>query len=449
MHEDVIVMDRTKVIIMGAAGRDFHNFNTHFRDNDRYEVVAFTATQIPFIEERLYPPELAGKLYPDGIRIFPEEKIIQLIKEHKVEQVIFAYSDLPYSYVMHMSSIVNAAGADFILMGTQNTMIKSTKPLIAVCAVRTGCGKSQTSRALLKLLRDKGHKVVAIRHPMPYDDDLNHQAVERLATYEDLDNYRCTIEEREEYEKYVDMGAVIYAGVDYEAILREAEKEADIIIWDGGNNDFSFYHTDLFITVTDPHRAGHESSYYPGEVNMRLADIVLVNKVDTADQAAIDKVTANSKAIAPNARIILAKSPVNIENGDAIKGQKVLVVEDGPTLTHGGMEYGAGFVAAKQYGAGQIIDPRPFAVGTIKGTFDKFPHLHDILPAMGYSDQQVLELEDSINKADTDHVVVGTPFNLGRLIKTDKHLYPVTYELGQDAVRELDQVLDDFLKKHM
>ncbi|HEY8541990.1 MAG TPA: cyclic 2,3-diphosphoglycerate synthase, partial [Pseudothermotoga sp.] len=374
---------RRKVIIMGAAGRDFHNFNTYFRDNEDYEVVAFTATQIPDIEGRVYPPELAGKLYPKGIPIESESKLVELIKKHDVDEVVLAYSDLPHQYVMEKAAVVTSAGADFKLMGPRHTMIKSKKPVVAVCAIRTGCGKSQTTRRVLDILRSKGLKVVSIRHPMPYGN-LVEQKVQRFATYEDLDKYKCTIEEREEYEPHIDRRSVIYAGVDYEAILRSAEAEdPDVILWDGGNNDFPFYKPDLMIVVTDPHRPGHEVTYYPGMTNLLMADVVVINKEETADPQGIETVRKNIEKWNPNAIVIDASSPIFVEDYSKIKGKRVLVVEDGPTLTHGEMKYGAGFVAAKKFGASQIIDPRPFAVGSIVETYKKYNHLDLILPAMG------------------------------------------------------------------
>ena len=441
--------EKKKVIIMGAAGRDFHNFNTYFRDNEEYEVVAFTATQIPDIEGRRYPPELAGKLYPDGIPIYAEEELTKLVKEHNVGQVVFAYSDIPNNLVTSKSSIANAAGADFVLMGTQKTQIKSTKPVIAVCAVRTGCGKSQVSRTIFEILRKKGIKVASIRHPMPYDKDLNTQTVQRFATYDDLDKYKCTIEEREEYEPYIDMGGVIYAGVDYGKILREAEKEADVIIWDGGNNDFSFYKTDLLITITDPHRPGHELSYYPGELNTRAADVILINKVNTAEKKNIELVRKNVKKANPDAKIIDAVSSVFVEGKDKISGKKVLVIEDGPTVTHGGMAYGAGTIAAKNAGAGEIIDPRPFAVGTITDTFNKYAHMTNVLPAMGYGQKQISELEETINNTDVDIIVSGTPIDITRVLKSSKPIVRVRYGVGEETYKELENIVIDFTRKHL
>lgn len=438
--------ERKKVVILGAAGRDFHNFNTYFRDNEDFEVVAFTATQIPDIEGRKYPPELAGKLYPDGIPILAEEDLPGIIKEKKVDIVVLAYSDLPYEYVMKRSAIANAAGADFMLMGPNSTMLKSSKPVIAVCAVRTGCGKSQTSRKIFRLLRERGLKVVSIRHPMPYGN-LVKQKVQRFASYKDLDEQECTIEEREEYEPYIDMGGVVYAGVDYEAILREAEKEADVIIWDGGNNDFSFYKPDLYITVADPLRPGDEISYYPGEVNVRLADYVIINKVESADPYDIEEVRDNIRAVNPGAKIIDAASPLTLENPEEIDGKKVLVIEDGPTVTHGGMSYGAGYVAAIKFGASEIIDPRPYAVGSIVDTFNKYTHLENVLPAMGYGERQMRELEETINRADCDLVVSGTPIDLNRVVKVNKKIVHVRYELQEIGRPNLEDVVEKFVKE--
>ena len=442
-------MAKKKVLIMGAAGRDFHNFNTHFRDNPEYEIVAFTATQIPDIFDRKYPSELAGKLYPNGIPIHDEKNLTKLIKEISIDIVVFAYSDVPNSYVMNKSAIVNAAGADFMLMGTNTTQIKSNKPVIAVCAVRTGCGKSQVSRAIFEILRKKGIRVASIRHPMPYNQDLLMQRVQRFASYEDLDKYKCTIEEREEYEPYIDMGGVIYAGVDYENILREAEKEADVIIWDGGNNDFSFYKTDLLITMADPHRAGHELMYYPGELNFRSADVIIINKVNTANRGDIETVRKNVEMANPKAKLIEGISSVFIEGEQNIKGKKILVIEDGPTVTHGGMPYGAGTVAAREAGVKEIIDPRPFAVGSIKDTFDKYTHLTNVLPAMGYGKKQTKELEQTINNCNIDIVLSGTPIDITRVIKTNKKIIRVRYGVGEQTLKELEKIIDDFTKKHL
>jgi predicted GTPase len=430
---------RTKVLIMGAAGRDFHNFNTFFRDNEAYEVVAFTATQIPYINDRKYPAELAGKLYPNGIAIHDESELESLIKQHDVDQVVFAYSDVKYEYVMHKSAQVNALGCDFILMGPKYTAIKSTKPVISICAVRTGAGKSQTTRAVAAILREAGKKVAAIRHPMPYGD-LVKQAVQRFATVEDLKKHDCTIEEMEEYEPHVTAGNIIYAGVDYEAILRAAEKEADVILWDGGNNDFMFYKADLAITVADPHRAGNELSYYPGEVNMRMADVIVINKVDTADRAGVEAVLASSRALNPEATIVMGASPLSVDDPGAIRGKKVLVVEDGPTLTHGEMKYGAGTVAAQQFGARELIDPRPFAVGEIKATFEKYPNIGVLLPAMGYSEQQLKDLEVTINTSGAELVVIGTPIDLRRIVNIKIPAVRVGYdlqEIGHPTLRDI------------
>jgi len=434
---------------MGAAGRDFHNFNVFFRENNDYEVVAFTATQIPDIYGRKYPPELSGELYPDGIPIFAEEELTDLIKKHDIDEVVFAYSDLPYEYVMEKSAIVNAAGADFTLLGPKSTMIESSKPVIAVCAVRTGCGKSQVSRKIFEILREKGLKVASIRHPMPYDPDLTTQIAQRFATYDDLDKYNCTIEEREEYEPYIDMGGVIFAGVDYGKILEQAEKEADVIIWDGGNNDFSFYKPDLLITIADPHRPGHELSYYPGSMNTIAADVVIINKVNTAKKENIELVRKNVQSVNKKAQIIDGISSVIAENGEKIKGMKTLVIEDGPTVTHGSMPYGAGTVAAEDNNAGEIIDPRPFAVGSIVDTFEKYTHLSKVLPAMGYGKKQMMELEETINNAEVDVIVSGTPIDLNRVLKTDKTMIRVRYGVGEETAKELETIVDTFTKKHL
>jgi predicted GTPase len=441
-------VSKKRVLILGAAGRDFHNFNTYYRDNDEYEVVAFTATQIPGIDDKKYPAELAGKNYPDGIPILPESRLPELIKEFKVDDVVLSYSDLPHQYVMERAEIVLANGANFVLLGPDKTMVKSTKPVISVCAVRTGCGKSQTTRRVLDILREKGKKVVSIRHPMPYGD-LVKQKVQRFADYSDLDKHECTIEEREEYEPHIDRGSIIYAGVDYEAILREAEKEdADVILWDGGNNDFSFYHTDLYITVVDPLRPGHELSYYPGMANLMMADVVVINKEETACSDGIDEVRRNIANYNPDAIVVDAASPLVVENSKSIKGKKVLVVEDGPTLTHGGMKYGAGWVAARKYGAKEIIDPRPYAVGSIVDTYNKYNHLSEILPAMGYGDKQMKELENTINKSDAELVIIGTPIDLRRVIDIDKPAVRVRYELQEIGEPTLEQILDSFIKEH-
>jgi predicted GTPase len=425
---------------MGAAGRDFHNFNVYFRDNKDNEVVAFTATQIPDIEGRTYPPQLAGKLYPKGIPIFAETDLLKLIKKYKVEQVIFAYSDVPHEVVMHKASMVLAAGADFRLMGEHSTQVKSSKPVVSICAVRTGSGKSQTTRCVSLILRDLGYKVAAIRHPMPYGD-LVKQEVQRYATYKDLDKYECTIEEREEYEPHIDNGIIVYAGVDYTKILRAAEKEVDIVLWDGGNNDFSFYVSDLKIVVADPHRPGHESTYHPGEMNARNADVIVINKVDTADPQAVIRVRENLRMLNPGATIIEAASPLFVEDSSAIFGKRVLVIEDGPTLTHGEMAYGAGFVAAKRFGAKEIVDPRPFAVRSIAATYQKYPKTGPILPAMGYGAAQMKDLEATIRKADVDLVIIGTPIDLTRVINISKPHQRVRYELQEIGQPTLEDVL--------
>ena len=440
-------MSKKKVIIMGAAGRDFQNFNVFFRDNEDYEVVAFTAEQIPGIGDRMYPPELSGPLYPKGIQIYPEEKLPELIEKFDVEQCILAYSDLPYETVGHKIAWVNQLGPDIRFMGPKNTSIKSNKPVVAVCAVRTGCGKSQTSRRVNQILVDMGLKPVNIRHPMPYDPDLTSQIAQRYATLEDLDKYRCTIEEREEYEPMINMGVILYAGVDYGKIIDQAEQEADVITWDGGNNDFSFYNPDLLITIVDPHRPGHEISYYPGETNLRMADVVVINKIDTADYEDIEEVRENIMEVNPNAIIIDAASPLGIENMESIRGKRVIVVEDGPTVTHGDMPYGAGFIAARKAGA-IIIDPRPFAVGSIKDTFEKYYHLENVLPAMGYGKKQMDELQETINKADVDAIVIGTPIDLKRVIKIDKPSVRVKYDLQEIGKPDLEDVLKEFVKKH-
>ncbi len=432
-----------KVIIMGAAGRDFHNFNVYFRDNEAYDVVAFTATQIPDIEGRMYPPELAGKLYPNGIPIHAEEELTDLIKKHDVQQVIFAYSDVPYPVLMNKAAAVQAAGADFRFMGPNTTMLKSSKPVIAVTAIRTGVGKSQTTRKVCDILKAMGKKVVAIRHPMPYGD-LAKQACQRFATYADLDKHKCTIEEREEYEPHIDRGIIVYAGVDYGQILAEAEKEADIIVWDGGNNDFSFYHADLYITLVDPHRPGHEVGYHPGEVNLRMADVVIINKMETASADGINIVRKNIAKCAPDAIVIEGASPISVKDGHKIKGKKVLVIEDGPTLTHGEMTYGAGTVAARKFGAAELIDPRPWAVGSIKDTFDKYTHLTNILPAMGYGDKQIRELEKTIDAIDCDLVIAATPIDLTRILKIKRPAVRVGYELQEIGTPTLDDVLAKF-----
>jgi predicted GTPase len=435
---------RVKVIILGAAGRDFHDFNVFWKKDPRYDVVAFTAAQIPDIDGRVYPPTLAGPGYPAGIPIEPEEKLVQLIHRHKVDQVVMAYSDLSHEEVMHRAAIVTAAGSDFRILGHRFTMLESSKPVIAVCAVRTGCGKSQTSRAVTGILKALGKRVAAVRHPMPYGD-LTKQVCQRFATVEDLDRHECTIEEREEYEPHIKAGNVIYAGIDYERILHEAEKEADVILWDGGNNDMAFFRPNLYIVVADPHRPGHEVKYHPGETNARMADVVVVNKVGTARPDDVKIVEANIKRINPKARIIRATSPVTVEQPDTIQGKKVLVVEDGPTLTHGEMAYGAGHIAARQHRAATIVDPRPFAVGSIKRTFEKYPHLTEVLPAMGYGRKQMSELEKTINSSDADLVLIGTPIDLGRLLKLNKPALRVTYETDEKAIEALRKEVEAVL----
>ena len=435
-------MLKKNILIMGAAGRDFHNFNCCYRENDIYNVVAFTATQIPNIEGRVYPSELAGKNYPDGIRIYEESKIVELIKKYKVSEVVFSYSDVTYNYVMTKASIVNKAGAAFTLLAAEQTMLKSIKPVIAVLAVRTGSGKSQTSRKIVNILRDAGKKVVAVRHPMPYGD-LTKQKVQRFGTYEDLKKHNCTIEEIEEYEPHIARGGVIYAGVDYEAILREVEKEADIILWDGGNNDTPFYKPDLTFTVADPHRPGHEMTYYPGNTSLRMADVAIINKIDSADPKNVQLLKTNIKEINPLAKIIEAESTVTAEKPELIKGKRVLIVEDGPTLTHGEMKYGAGTIAAQRLGASEIIDPRPYTVDSITETFKKYPDIGILLPAMGYGEKQMKDLEKTINKTDCDSVVIGTPIDLGRLLKINKPVTRVKYDLNEKGNITLESVLKE------
>ncbi|NTW43321.1 MAG: GTPase [Anaerolineaceae bacterium] len=429
-----------RTLIMGAAGRDFHNFNVYFRENPDYQVVAFTATQIPNIDGRRYPAVLAGTLYPEGIPIYPESELRELILKLDVDQVIFAYSDVPHEYVMHKAALVNEAGADFRIMGLKNTQLKSTKPVVSVTAVRTGSGKSQTTRRVSLILRDMGFRVAAIRHPMPYGD-LVKQKVQRFANYSDLDKHECTIEEREEYEPHLDNGVIVFAGVDYEAILRQAEQEVDIILWDGGNNDFSFYKEDLAIVVVDPHRAGHESTYYPGETNTIHADVFVINKVDTADPDAVIQVRNNIHRLNPDALVIEGASPLFVDDPESIRGKRVLVVEDGPTLTHGEMKYGAAFVAARRFGAKEIVDPRQFAVRTILDTYKKYPNTGTILPAMGYGADQMKDLEETINNSDVDLVLSGTPIDLNRIIKITKPLQRVRYELQEIGQPTLFEIL--------
>ena len=434
-------MDRQRVLIMGAAGRDFHNFNVYFRDNPDYQVVAFTATQIPNIEGRTYPAELAGKTYPKGIPIRPEAELVDLIRKEKIDQVIFAYSDVSHEYVMHKASLILATGADFRLMGLGTTQLKSSKPVISICAARTGSGKSQTARRVAGILRERGFRVAAIRHPMPYGD-LVKQAVQRFATYDDLEAHDCTIEEREEYEPHIDLGVIVFAGVDYERILRQAEKEVDIVLWDGGNNDFSFYKSDLHIVVVDPHRPGHEMRYHPGEANVRAADVIVINKVDTAPSGGVQAVRENLRILNPAATVIEAASPIFVDDPDAIRGKRVLVVEDGPTVTHGEMAYGAGWVAARRFGAAEIVDPRPYAVGSIAATYQKYPTTGTVLPAMGYGDKQVRELEQTINNANADMVIIGTPIDLGRLLDLNKPAQRVRYELEEIGQPTLADILE-------
>lgn len=438
-------MSRIRTIIMGAAGRDFHNFNTFYRGNDRYEVIAFTATQIPNIEGRKYPTGLAGNLYPDGIPIYPESDLEKLIIENEVDQVVFAYSDVPYEYVMSKAALVNAVGADFRLLGTTHTQLKSSRPVVAIGAVRTGSGKSQTTRRVSLILQDMGFSVAVVRHPMPYGD-LVKQKVQRFADYNDLDQQDCTIEEREEYEPHLDNGMIVYAGVDYELILREAEKEVDIVLWDGGNNDFPFYTPDLMIVVADPHRPGHELRYYPGETNVRLADVFVINKVDTANPEDVITVRNNLHSLNPDAVVIEGASPLFVDDPEEIRGKKVLVVEDGPTLTHGEMAYGAGLVAARRFGAAEIVDPRPFAVDSIQETFQNYPDTGAILPAMGYGEKMMKDLQDTINKADVDLVLSGTPIDLTRIIKINKPIQRVRYELQEIGEPTLKTILEKKFK---
>jgi predicted GTPase len=449
LNKGKIIMKKN-VIIIGAAGRDFHNFNTYYRGNELYNVVAFTAAQIPDIDGRKYPAELAGDLYPDGIPIYAEEDLPKLIKELKADDCVFSYSDVTYQKVMAVSAIVNAAGANFVLLGPNDTMVKSTKPVIAVGAVRTGCGKSQTSRRVIELLMEKGLKVVAVRHPMPYGD-LVAQKVQRFATVEDLHKHKCTIEEMEEYEPHVVRGNVIYAGVDYEAILRAAEQDpdgCDVVLWDGGNNDFPFYLPDLNMTVVDPHRPGHELKYYPGEVTLRMADVAIINKMDSAAPEAIQQVRENIAKVAPHAIVVDGASPIKVDDPAVIRGKKVLVVEDGPTLTHGEMKLGAGTVAAMKYGAAEMVDPRPFTVGKLSETFQIYPNIGTLLPAMGYSDQQLKDLETTINNTDCDSVVIGTPIDLNRMIKITKPNTRVYYDLQEIGYPDLKTILDHFVAKH-
>lgn len=439
---NIILMSKKRVLILGAAGRDFHNFNTVYRKDEDTEVVAFTATQIPEITGRKYPRSLAGKLYPKGINIKDEKNLEKIIKEERIDECVLSYSDLSYDYVMHLASRVLAAGAKFSFLGADQTMLKSSKPVIAILAVRTGCGKSQTTRRVVEILKEENKKVISIRHPMPYGD-LAKQAVQRYEKIEDLKKHKCTIEEMEEYEPHIVMGSIIYAGVDYDAILKEAEKEGEIIVWDGGNNDMAFYKPDLTIVVADPLRPGHEVSYYPGEVNLRLADILILNKIDSAKKEDIETVINNTKKYNPDAKIIEAESSLSVDKPELIKGKRVLVVEDGPTLTHGEMKIGAGTVAAERNGAKELIDPRSYVVGKMKETYEHYPEIGTLLPAMGYSDQQLKDLEETINRVDCDSVVIGTPIDLGRFIKIDKPHTRVRYELSEDAKKELRRVIEE------
>ena len=429
-----------KVIIMGAAGRDFHNFNVYFRNNPRYTVIGFTATQIPDIDGRRYPSELAGEMYPQGIPIWSDERLFDLIKDNQVDMVAFSYSDIPHTEVMHKASIVTAAGADFIIIGASYTMLESKKTVISVCAVRTGCGKSQTSRKVIQILQDMGKKVVAVRHPMPYGD-LTQQVVQRFAAYEDFERHHCTIEEREEYEPHIDMGAVVYAGVDYEKILRQAETEADVIVWDGGNNDTSFFKPDLHIVVFDPHRAGHETAYHPGETNLLLADVAVINKIDSAVAEEVAKVRTAIQTHNPRAQIVLADSELTADDTEQIRGKRVLVVEDGPTLTHGEMAYGAGVIAARRFGAAQLVDPRPYLQGTLRETFRKYPGIGSLLPAMGYGQQQMQDLADTINATDCDLVLVATPVDLIRLIAIEKPSVRIGYSYKNHSEPTLESII--------
>ncbi len=441
-------MTKRRVIIIGAAGRDFHNFNMFFRNNDSYEVLAFTAAQIPDIDDRRYPASFAGPLYPEGVPILPESELPALIERFKIDECVFAYSDVSYSHVMRMSALVNAAGSSFTLLGPRDTQIKSTKPVIAVCAARTGSGKSQTSRKVVQNLMKRGLKVVAVRHPMPYGN-LEAQRVQRFASVEDLARHHCTIEEMEEYEPHIARGNIVYAGVDYEAILREAEKEADVILWDGGNNDFPFYAPDLMITVTDPLRAGDEVSYYPGEASLRMADVVIINKIDSASPERVQLVRENIASVNPKALVIEACSPISVDRPELIKGRRCLCVEDGPTLTHGMMKFGAGVVAARRFGASALVDPRPFVTGKIAETFATYPDIGTLLPAMGYGEEQVRDLELSIEKTECDTVVIATPIDLGRIITIRKPCVRVSYDLQEIGRPDLDDVLNDFISKNV
>lgn len=435
-------MTKRKVLIMGAAGRDFHNFNVRFRGNEDYQVVAFTATQIPDIQGRIYPAELAGTEYPEGIPIYDESELPELIRRLDIDEVVFSYSDVSHEYVMHRASLVNAAGADFTLLGTRDTMIPSKKKVISVCAVRTGCGKSQTSRRVAEILHKMGKKVVAIRHPMPYGD-LARQAVQRFASFEDMDRHKCTIEEREEYEPHLMRGNIVYAGIDYEAILRQAEEEADVILWDGGNNDTPFYKPDLAVVVVDPLRPGHEMRYYPGEANLRMADVVVINKLDSAVPENVEKVRQSIEAVNPGAVVVDGVSPIFVDQPEIIRGARVLVIEDGPTLTHGEMKFGAGVVAAQKFGAAEIVDPRPFLQGKLQETFNIYPGIGKLLPAMGYGEAQVRDLEATINATDCDAVVIATPIDLRRLVNINKPATRVIYELQEIGKPTLQDILSE------
>ncbi len=448
LNEQESTMSRTRVVIMGAAGRDFHNFNTVFRGSKRHEVVAFTAAQIPNIERRKYPAKLAGALYPKGIPIFSEKELPRLIARYKVQEVVFSYSDVSNQYVMERAALVNACGANFVLLGAGETMLAAKVPVVAVVAVRTGSGKSQTSRKVCSYLRSRGLRVVAVRHPMPYGN-LTKQMVQRYATLDDLQKNSCTVEEMEEYEPHIVEGGIIYAGVDYAAILREAEREADVLVWDGGNNDLPFYRPNLTITVVDPHRPGHERTYYPGATNVRLADVIVVNKVDSAKEENIQLVIDNVLQLNPTAQIIRAASPITVDDQDVIKGKSVLVVEDGPTLTHGGMQFGAGTLAAKLYGAREIIDPRPYAVDSIAETFVKYPETGMLLPAMGYGPEQVCDLETTINRVPCEAVIIGTPIDLRRILNIKKPSTRVQYSLVERGKPDLKDVLDNFINEHV
>jgi len=436
MHENVI--------IMGAAGRDFHNFNVYFRDNERYRVICFTATQIPDIDGRQYPPELAGPMYPDGIPVNSDEKLMDMVREHEVDLVAFSYSDVSHTEVMHKASQVTAAGADFIIIGAPYTMLESAKKVVSVCAVRTGCGKSQASRHIVKVLKESGTRTVTVRHPMPYGD-LTRQVVQRFASYEDFDKHACTIEEREEYEPIVDMGGVIYAGVDYQKVLDQVEKEADVIVWDGGNNDTPFFKPDVHVVILDPHRVGHETTFHPGETNLLLADIAVINKVDSADPEDVETLKRTIARHNPDARIVLADSALTVESGERITGKRVLVVEDGPTVTHGGMKFGAGVLAARQYGAAEIVDPRPFLVGTLETTFARYPEIDRVLPAVGYGEQQIKDLEATINGSSCDLVVSATPVDLSRMVSIDKPMLRVRYGYCDHGEPALGDIVTELL----